>query len=71
MTKIISLSDDAYGELKKLKRDLSFSKIILELARARRSGDISKYAGLLEADFADKMKDEIYKDRSRKSRRFS
>ncbi len=70
MTKIISLSDDAYTELKKLKAGLSFSKIVLELAMARKKNAMINYAGVWDKEFAEKIKKQIYKERKMKSRRF-
>ena len=36
MTKIISLSDEAYMELKRLKNGYSFSKIVIILAKMKK-----------------------------------
>jgi predicted CopG family antitoxin len=71
MTKIISLSDEAYSELKKIKRNLSFSKLLLELAKSKRKDDLFEFAGMLTDEEAGKIKKEIYEDRKIKSRRFN
>ena len=71
MTKIISISDDAYNELKKLKRALSFSKIIIELAKEKKKESIMECAGLWENKEAIKIKKELMKERKLKSRRLS
>ena len=36
MTRIISISDDAYEELSKLKKELSFSQIIITLTKMKK-----------------------------------
>ena len=47
MTKVISLSDDAYGELKKLKeQDESFSDIVLRLSRIEKKKVALKLSGV-------------------------
>ena len=68
MTKVISISDEAYDALKKLKHDLSFSKIIIEITREKRKEDIMDYAGILDEETAEMMK-EVLKERKIASRR--
>jgi len=47
MTKIISLSDEAYDRLKKLKGDTkSFTKIVIELTEPKRPKRLSDFAGM-------------------------
>ena len=46
MTKVISLSDEAYGSLKKLKgTEESFSDIVIELTKEKRKQNLLKLAG--------------------------
>jgi predicted CopG family antitoxin len=70
MTKVISISDEAYGELSRMKMNLSFSKIILELTKAKRKDNLSAFIGILDNKGAEKMKAEIRETRKMSSRRF-
>ena len=70
MTKIISISDDAYDELKKLKRDTSFSKIILELSKIKKKNSIMDFAGIIDKEEGERMLKMIKEERKLKSRRF-
>ncbi len=70
MTRVISLSDEAYEELKKLKAGRSFSEIVLRIARERAENDIVKFAGILTDEEGEEMKKKIYEERKLKSRRF-
>ena len=70
MTKIISLSDEAYEELKKLKNGMSFSEIVITLTREKMKDSIMKFAGAWDNKTALKIKKELMKERKIKSRRF-
>ena len=70
MTKIISISDDAYDELKKLKRDMSFSKIILDLSKIKRKNSIMNFAGIIDKEEGERMLKMIKEERKLKSGRF-
>ncbi len=70
MTKIISISDDAYEKLKGLKNERSFSEIIIELTIEKNKDNIMKFAGSLTNKEAEKIKKEIYEERKVISRRF-
>jgi len=70
MTKIISISDEAYNELSRLKNGLSFSKIILILSKIKKRESIMKFAGIWEDIDTEKMKKELKEERKIKSRRF-
>jgi len=50
MTKLVSLSNEAYSELSKLKgKKMSFSDTILNLIKQQKEkGDIRKFAGILK-----------------------
>lgn len=68
MVKVISLSNEAYEKLKRIKNGKSFSEVVVELVECRnKKKDIMKFAGV----FADnkeeweKRKKEIYKDREK------
>ena len=70
MTKIISISDDAYEELMRIKNGFSFTKVILELTKEKKKKSIMKFAGAWKDIDTDKIKEEIYKERKIGSRRF-
>lgn len=70
MTKVISLSDEAYEGLKKIKNGLSFSEIVIELTFEKAKDNIMKFAGALSKEEADKIKKNIYEERKISSRRF-
>jgi len=70
MTKVISVSDEAYGQLKKIKNERSFSEVIIELTFERSKDNLMKFAGALTNDEANKIKKEIYEERKTPSRRF-
>ena len=65
MTKIISISDEAYEKLKKMKNGYSFSKVIIELTKTR--SNIMDFAGKWEEKEAKKIAGEIAKERKVKS----
>ena len=69
MTKVVSLSDEAYRTLKILKGMKSFSEIVLEMARERASKrrNIMEFAGIWEdnADEWEQIKNKIYEDRKK------
>ncbi|MBI2172987.1 MAG: antitoxin VapB family protein [Candidatus Aenigmarchaeota archaeon] len=51
MTKVISLSDEAYGSLKRFKREgESFSEVVMELANERRKRSLLELAGVWKDD---------------------
>jgi len=70
MTKIVSLSDEAYERLKKMKNERSFSEIIIELTFEKTKDNLMKFAGALSKEEADKIKKDIYNERKISSRRF-
>ncbi len=69
MTRIISISDEAYDELKKLKNGLSFTQAILTLTKMKKKENIMKFAGMLTKEEGDKILKEIRKGRKEISRR--
>ena len=70
MTKVISISDEAYSELAKLKAAKSFSKVILELTRIQRKERLMEFAGSWNDKDAESIKKEISDERRIYSRRF-
>ena len=70
MTKIISISDEAYEELKRLKNRMSFTEIILDITKERKKESILDFAGAWKDIDTDKIKEEIYNERKLKSQRF-
>jgi len=69
MTKIISISDEAYEELHRLKNGFSFSGIIIELIKMKKKGSIMEFAGALTKEEGDEILKEIKKERGKISRR--
>jgi len=65
MTKVISLSDEAYGSLKKMKgEDDSFSDVVMELTKERRKKNLMKFAGVWkDKPEMDKIFEEIFAQR--------
>lgn len=70
MTKVISISDDAYEGLKKLKAAKSFSEIVIELVKEKKKGTLMEAAGSWDPEFAEEVKKRIYEERKMPSRRF-
>lgn len=70
MTKIISISDDAYEELKKLKSGGSFTEVIINLTKEKKKDSIMKFAGVIDDEEGDRMLRKIIKERKIGSRRF-
>ncbi len=74
MTKVISLSDEAYGRLKILKKEgESFSGVVLRTTAGKQAEEILKLAGAWKGD--KKECDRIFKEvdaarHNRKLRRF-
>lgn len=71
MVKVISLSDEAYGVLARMKENKSFSELVLDLVReAQRTDDqasILDFAGKWKGHMAEweEIKQGIYSDRKR------
>jgi predicted CopG family antitoxin len=71
MTKVISLSDEAYGRLKKIKQNKSFSEIILEITTEKTNDKFASSIGTWNEDFAEDLKKKTYNERKKlKSKRF-
>ena len=71
MVKVISLSDEAYRKLKALKKDGSFSEIVIELIDHTAKRNIMDFAGAFKdnSDEWKKINETIYKDRKKFSLR--
>ena len=72
MTKVISLSENAYETLKSMKRPgESFSDVVIRVASKEKKKSILEFAGTWNGDDADEVLAQIMKDRERvKSREF-
>ena len=70
MTKVISLSERAYGSLKKLKRpNESFSDLVLRMAGTNGGRSILEFAGVWKGGDIDGVFSQIMKDRERSASR--
>ena len=70
MTKVISLSEKAYGTLKKLKRrNESFSDVVLRMAHQLSKKSILQFAGSWKGDDIDVVFRQVTKDRERTASR--
>lgn len=70
MTKIISISDEAYEELKKLKDGMSFTEIIMNITKEKKKCSLREFAGILSEEEGNKMLKKIKEERKIGSRRF-
>ena len=69
MTKIISISDEAYEELKRLKNGMSFTEIIVSITKEKKKSNLLKFVGVLSNEKAEAIKKEIREERKKISRR--
>jgi predicted CopG family antitoxin len=70
MTKVISLSERAYGTLKKLKRpNESFSDVVLRMAGQGNRKSILATAGAWKGDDIDEVFAQVMKDRENSASR--
>lgn len=70
MTKVISLSEEAYKELKKRKgRGESFSDTVIRITKDKRAVSISEFAGSWVGDDADEVARQIMREREMASGR--
>ena len=70
MTKVISLSERAYGTLKKRKRpNESFSDLVLRMAGERDRKSILEFAGAWKGEDIEAIFSQIMKDRERAASR--
>ena len=72
MTKVISLSDRAYGELKRRKGEGdSFSDVVLRLTGSEESGSILAFAGAWTGSDLAVVEEAVMKERERAGRDWS
>jgi predicted CopG family antitoxin len=70
MTKVISLSERAYGTLKKLKRpNESFSDLVIRMAGQEGRESILEFAGTWKGSDIEDVFSQIMKDRERSASR--
>lgn len=70
MTKVISISDEAYEMLKNMKNNSSFSEVIINLSKEKNAKEIMDFAGVLDKKEGERLKKVIYNQRKIGSRRF-
>jgi len=63
MVKVISLSDEAYVKLKEIKRNLSFSELVINLVSEKNKRNLRDFSGILSWEEGEKFKNEITKNR--------
>lgn len=64
LTKVISLSNEAYAELKRRKgQGESFSDVVLKMVKGKRSDSIQQYAGRWTGGDADEVLARLTKER--------
>ncbi len=71
MTKVISISDEAYNTLKKMKASKSFSEIIIEITKEKSEDKFLSSIGSIDDETAERMLKSVKEFRKLKSRRFS
>ena len=70
MTKVISLSEKAYGTLKKRKRpNESFSDVVMRLTSQEHKKSILEFAGTWQGSDIDEIFSKVMKDRERSASR--
>jgi len=70
MTKVISLSNEAYQTLKDSKKPgESFSDVVLRIAKPKKKKSLLEFSGTWVGGDADKVLAEIMKDRERPASR--
>lgn len=67
MVKVVSLSDEAYGRLKAIKHEKSFSEVVVELVENKKKRNIMDFAGIFaeNADEWEKIKKMLKEDRKK------
>ena len=67
MVKVISLSNEAYGKLKAIKGERSFSEVVIEFTAEKKKANILDFAGAFKdnANEWDKINKKIYEDRKK------
>lgn len=67
MVKVISLSNEAYGKLKAIKGDRSFSEVVIEFTGERKRKNLMDFFGIWkdDAEYWDNFEKNIGKIRAR------
>jgi predicted CopG family antitoxin len=66
LTKVISLSEEAYATLKKRKRpNESFSDVVMRFAGDQQKKSLVEFAGAWKGDDIDKVFSQVMKDREK------
>jgi predicted CopG family antitoxin len=70
MVKVISLSEEAYGRLKSIKGNRSFSEIVIEIAPKKKN--IMELAGAFEKNSEEweRIEKELYLERKKAKMRY-
>ena len=69
MVKVISLSDNAYNKLSKIKRNQSFSEVIIELIEGKQKTSLRNFVGLISKEEGEKWKKEVSENRKKQKMR--
>ena len=69
MVKVISLSDEAYGKLKMIKRDMSFSEVIVDLVEKKKKKPLMDFAGVWFKEEGEKIKNSVRENRKKQKMR--
>ena len=67
MTRVISISDDAYERLMRIKDKMSFSEVVIELTKCKKDDSIFELAGTLSEEEGERIMKNIREGRKAKS----
>jgi len=78
MVKVISLSEEAYNALVRIKNEYSFSELILKILHEKEEKEnqkkhLKEYCGILKGEHVEEweeIKQKIYADRKRSGRKW-
>ena len=65
MVKVISLSENAYGKLSRIKMNKSFSEVIIELVEGKQRKNLREFSGWILKEEGAKMKKETSENRKK------
>ncbi|MEK6833581.1 MAG: antitoxin VapB family protein [Nanoarchaeota archaeon] len=69
MVKVISLSDEAYGKLKMIKRNMSFSEVIVDLVERKKKRNLIDFVGVWSKEEGAKIKKSVIENRKKQKMR--
>jgi predicted CopG family antitoxin len=69
MVKVISLSNEAYEKLSRIKRNSSFSEVVVNLIEKSNKGKLREFAGILNGKEGKEFKEFIKKNREKQKLR--